>query len=144
MDFGSPKKFTVEFNCLGLETRTRLLVHIDIPLRSPVVLAIDKECSKETLIDRLAETIVSNEKTFGAFKVAALVSVIGGIVYMVVTCNNLCKGKSLRQSIPCGGCLYDCCFGKARTPGEELPSKDQITEPSVTSSLMHRKCRVIL
>lgn len=96
----------------------------------------------------MAEKIVSNEKAFGAFKVAVLVFVIGVIAYTVITCNNLCKGKSLRQSVPCGGCLIDCCFSKARTQGEELPSKDQtignITEPSVPFSLMCRKCRVIL
>lgn len=110
--FGLPQKLTVEFNCLGVEIKTRLQLHIDIPLRSPVVLTIDKECSKETLVDRLAEKIVSNEKAYQAFKFGFIILTIFGLAYVVLTCNNLCKGKSLRQAVPCGGCICNCCCEK--------------------------------
>lgn len=117
ISFGMPKKLTVEFNCLGIEIKTRLQLHIDIPLKSPVVLTIEKECSKETLVDRLAEKIVSNEKAYTAVKVGLVVFAVLAVAYTVFTCRNLCKGKPLSQSIPCGLCLCSCCMKTSAEAG---------------------------
>lgn len=40
------RKIKIDFNCLGIEVITSLVLTIDIPLHLPVVLYIDKECSK--------------------------------------------------------------------------------------------------
>eukprot|EP00826_Nyctotherus_ovalis_P038308 TRINITY_DN3582_c0_g1_i9.p1 TRINITY_DN3582_c0_g1~~TRINITY_DN3582_c0_g1_i9.p1 ORF type:complete len:145 (+),score=29.96 TRINITY_DN3582_c0_g1_i9:1138-1572(+) len=92
-------------------------LHIDIPLKSPVVMSIEKECSKETLVDRLAEKIVSNEKAYTAIKFGLIIFAVLGVAYAVFTCNNLCKGKTLSQSIPCGTCLCSCCIKTSASAG---------------------------
>ena len=46
------KEVVLEFNCLGVEQSTNLTLQINIPLHLPIILYIDKECSrgKEHLI----------------------------------------------------------------------------------------------
>jgi hypothetical protein len=44
------KKITVKFNCLGIEEKTVLVLTFDIPLYLPVVLNIEKECSKGKVV----------------------------------------------------------------------------------------------
>jgi hypothetical protein len=113
-----------------------MLLHFDIPLRSSIILAIDKECSKETVVDRLTEKLVSNEKAYGAFKFGIIILTICGIAYAVLTCNNLCKGKSLRQAIPCGEYILDCCFSKVKDAESGTSTIGQ-TMGNVTESSVH-------
>lgn len=47
------QKLTIEFNCLGIEMKNTLILHIKIPLHSPINLYIDKECSKGNLLRNL-------------------------------------------------------------------------------------------
>ncbi len=42
----TPQKLIIDFNCLGVQVKTTMILHIEIPLHSPVKLYIDKECSK--------------------------------------------------------------------------------------------------
>ncbi len=46
MDVYSKGVAVIDFNCLGVEQRTTLVLHITIPMYKPIELYIDKECSK--------------------------------------------------------------------------------------------------
>lgn len=46
LNISHTQKLTIEFNCMGVEVKNTLILHIKIPLHSPIDLYIDKECSK--------------------------------------------------------------------------------------------------
>jgi len=134
ISFGRPKKLTIEFNCLGVGVKTRMFLNIDIPLKSRITLVIDKECSQSTLVGHLADKVVTHGKAYGALKISLLCLFICGIAYVVITCINLYEGKSLRQAVPCGGCIFNICLGYAKVEKNEVnTSQSNVTEITVLS-----------
>lgn len=95
----------IDFNCLGTEIKTKMLLTVEVPLYSPIKLFIDKECSKEDFVDMLTGNIVSQGAEFGIFNILLLFTFCFLVLYLTITCYNLCNGKELSKSVPCGGIL---------------------------------------
>jgi len=107
----SPKKLSIDFNCLGVEVKTTIVLYVEIPYYQTVRIVIEKECSKEGFIDKLAERIVSEEERFGILKLMAMFVTLLVILYMGITCYNLYRGKKLVRAVPCGGGFISRCIG---------------------------------
>lgn len=101
----------MEFNCLGIETKTNLTLQINIALHSPIKLFIEKECSKgliniiifsiETFVDRIEEAIFVEEHTYGFLKVILVIIIfVFGSWCLVVICIVM-SGKKWEEAIPC-------------------------------------------
>ncbi len=41
-----PQQLSIEFNCLGVEKKTSLVLTLEFAVHSPIVLYFDKDCSK--------------------------------------------------------------------------------------------------
>eukprot|EP00826_Nyctotherus_ovalis_P037374 TRINITY_DN3402_c0_g5_i6.p1 TRINITY_DN3402_c0_g5~~TRINITY_DN3402_c0_g5_i6.p1 ORF type:complete len:119 (+),score=25.50 TRINITY_DN3402_c0_g5_i6:289-645(+) len=95
-----------------------MVLYIEIPFHQTVKLVIAKQCSKEGLVDRLAEKIVAEEEQFGILKLLGMCLLILLILYVGITCYNLYKGKKLSQSVPCGGGLIAACCGSGDNASE--------------------------
>jgi hypothetical protein len=95
---------------LGIEVKNTLILHIKIPLHSTVDLYIDKECSKETLIDRIQEVIIEEEEEYGLFKFFGICLFFTVVIYGGITCYNMKKGLPFIQAVPCGSdCITKVC-----------------------------------
>ena len=115
---GDIRKIIVEFNCLGIETTTTLSLHIDNSMFSPIIINIRKECSKNSIVDKLADKIMNSDAAYGTLQIIILVIFLLGLLYMIITCFNLCKGKPLTQAVPCGSSIIEYCTGSS-TKGTE-------------------------
>lgn len=134
LEIGIPKELTIEFNCLGIETRTQMTLHIELGLFSPIILSINKECNRESFADKLAEKIVNSKKAYIALKVALYFFAVCGIVYLMITCYNLKKGKPLEQSVPCGRLCVAFLF-RSRLKNDHTPIKTGGVEVTDMSSV---------
>jgi len=99
------QELIIEFGCLGIQGKTQVIITIEITMHKPIILYMDKECSKETLIDKIEEIVVKEEESFGILKFIGYVILIGGIIFTVITAVNLNSGKKLVDSVPIGGQL---------------------------------------
>ena len=123
----TPKKLTIEFNCLGIETKTEMVLTIDVPLFLPIKLYIEKECSLKT---QPSKEILSQEAEYGFIGL-----VISGlfclcILYLALTCYNLCNGKVLSQAVPCGESFFSY-FAESNANNETKPDNNKSSEMGV-------------
>ena len=106
-----PKQLMMDFNCLGIEGKTTIVLHILTPLHSPIQLLIDKECSKETLLDKIEENIIDEEEQYGFLKLICMTIFILAILYSILTCYNMYNGKPFAEAVPCGKSCIEQLFG---------------------------------
>lgn len=147
----TPKKLTIDFNCLGVEVRSSLVLFIEIPYYKTVKVIIEKECSKEGLLDRLAEKVVAEEERFGILKILGMCLAVLFIFYLGITCYNLSKGKKLAQAVPCGGRLFAYCTGSDLTSDEVIAAPTETNNPGnnlselgVLFCLINRNCQEMI
>jgi len=131
LNITTSKKLTVDFNCLGIEAKTMLILNIDIPFSAPIQIYLEKECSKETLIDKIEESIVSEEENYGILKFMAMFILLCAILFTLVTCYNMSQGKNLTSSVPFGGMVFGRLseMFKSNQP-EAQPVSTKDNEPS--------------
>ncbi len=103
LDVHKAKDLYLTFNCLGVEGTTTLAVWIDVPLHRPLVIYIEKECSEETGVQKVAESLWLGEERYSAMTVAFFLVLLLLVCTCVVTGCNLAIGRSLEDSIPCCG-----------------------------------------
>lgn len=112
---GESKKLTVTFNCLGMNAKTRMILHIHVPLHKNIDLVINKRCTEVTLIDKL----IAGENEYGIIDAISVCLLLIMIIYAVMTCCNMCRGKRLAEAVPCGGKFITAFFGPQRLPSTE-------------------------
>lgn len=133
----SPKKLAIDFNCLGVDIRTTIILYIEILYYQTVKVVIEKECSKEGFIDKLAEKVVAEEEKFGILKIMTMCILLLLILYVGITCYNLYKGKKLAVAVPCGGKLISRCLGTGENdnnaPAEIIDTNNPVSNFSELS-----------
>ncbi len=136
LNIATPKKLTIEFNCLGIAVLNAMVLHIEVPFHEPIKLFINKECSHETFLDRLEEKIVDEEEEYGVLKFLGMCLFLCGILYLAVTCYNLYQGKPLIQSVPFGSTLILKVIGQDTAKNEPaaaaVPSTDSFRNVKVS------------
>ena len=128
LEIGKYKKLTITFNCLGTNGKTTMVLHINTPFYKPIDIVIDKRCVKETLLSRIAEKIATGEDKYGIIGILAVCIIIAMVVYAIMTCCNLCRGKRLVEAVPCGRRLIMIFIGSGEISTPEVIESTAIND----------------
>eukprot|EP00826_Nyctotherus_ovalis_P029117 TRINITY_DN2296_c0_g1_i16.p1 TRINITY_DN2296_c0_g1~~TRINITY_DN2296_c0_g1_i16.p1 ORF type:complete len:169 (+),score=33.04 TRINITY_DN2296_c0_g1_i16:926-1432(+) len=131
LDVDRVKKLVIDFNCLGTEIRTKTILTVEVPLHSPIRLYIEKECKKEDFVDMLTGKMGPQGTGSEIFNIVFVCLFSFIVIFMVVTLCNLCSGKELSKSVPCGGnfILYMC--GPDSGARVHVPNQAKVSEMTV-------------
>ena len=97
---GYEQSLNIKFNCLGVKTMTYFTVTILVTGASPIVIYMGKDCSAETVIDKIDEVFYKEEENIGVFgflKWLLLFSVMLSVFYFAL---KMLIGSSVADSMP--------------------------------------------
>lgn len=131
LDVDKVKKLVVDFNCLGTEIRTKTILTIEVPLHVPIRLYIEKECKKEDFVDLLTGKMGPQGTGSEMFNAVFVCLFFFIVVFMLVTLCNLCSGKELSKSVPCGGGFILYMFGSDSGARVNASRQTKVSEMTV-------------
>jgi len=101
----SAKELIINFNCLGVAKKTTLMLTFEIPKHLDITLYIDKECGKDSLIDKIGEEIVKEEENLGILKFLGFIFCIVIVAIATKTLYNVARGDNFLDALPIGKSL---------------------------------------